>query len=76
MIWFQIAYAIVMMIASYAISYYTARKAQKSQDARVGAMDVPTAESGKTIPVIFGTILIKDSNIIDYFDAKTTEIRS
>lgn len=75
MIWLNIAYALVMMIASYAISYYTARKS-KGNEAQVGNMEVPTAEAGKTIPVIFGTILVKDANVIDYFDAKTEEIKS
>lgn len=75
MIWLNIAYALVMMVASYAISYYTARKS-KGNEAQVGNMEVPTAEAGKTIPVIFGTILVKDANVIDYFDAKTEEIKS
>lgn len=75
MIWAQLVYALVMMVVSYAISYYTTRRA-KPQDTQVGNFDVTTAEAGKTIPVIFGTILIKDSNVIDYFDAKTDEIKS
>ena len=73
MIWANLVYALVMMIASYAISYYTARKS-KGNEAQVGNLDVPTAEAGKTVPVIFGTILVKDANVIDYFDAKTEEI--
>lgn len=76
MVWWNIAYAFVMMIASYAISYYTTRKMQKGQQAQVGEMDIPTAEAGKTVPVVFGTILVKSSNVIDYFDPKTSEIKS
>lgn len=76
MIWLNIVYALVMMIASYAISYYTASKMNKGNEAQVGNMDVPTAQEGKTIPVVFGTLLIKDANVIDYFDGKTEEIKS
>lgn len=74
MIWWNIAYAFVLMMSSYAISYYMASRANKSQNAQVGALDVPTAEAGKTIPVIFGTMLVKDVNVIDYFDAKVQDI--
>ena len=52
------------------------RPRPERNDAVVGNMDVPTAEAGKTIPVVFGTMLIKDSNVIDYFDAKTVAIKS
>lgn len=76
MVWANLIYALVMMVASYAISYYTQRKMQKGNEAQVGQMDVPTAEAGKTVPVVFGTILVKNSNVIDYFDPKTTEIKS
>lgn len=67
--------ALVMMVVSYAISY-AMRPRPERNDAVVGDMDIPTAESGKTIPVVFGTMLIKDSNVIDYFDPKTVAIKS
>lgn len=75
MVWWNLVYALVMMVISYAISFAMMPKSTMS-DATVGAMDVPTAEAGKTVPVIFGTILVKDSNVIDYFDAKTVAIES
>lgn len=67
--------ALVMMVISYAISYAMQPRPERN-DAVVGNMDIPTAEAGKTIPVVFGTMLIKDSNVIDYFDAKTVAIKS
>lgn len=76
MIWPQIVYALVMMVASYAISYYTAKRNRQSRkDAEVGHIDVPTSEEGRNIYVVFGTVLLKDANIIDYFDPKTEEIK-
>ena len=69
----DLIYAIVMMVISFAISYAMQPRPERN-DAVVGSMDVPTAEAGKTIPVVFGTMLIKDSNVIDYFDSKTYPI--
>lgn len=68
--------AFVMMVVSSALNYYIGRRnKQKARDAQVGNFDVPTAEEGKTIPVVFGTILVKDANVLDYFDPKTKEIK-
>jgi hypothetical protein len=38
-------------------------------------LDVPVAESGKAIPVLFGTRVIRQANVVWYGDVKTTEIR-
>lgn len=75
MVWVNLLYSLVMMVVSYAIQMALAPK-QQNNDAVVGDVDVPTAEDGKTIPVVFGTILVKDSNIIDYFDARTEAIKT
>ena len=56
----DLIYALVMMVISFAISYAMQPRPERN-DAVVGSMDVPTAEAGKTIPVVFGTMLIKDS---------------
>lgn len=40
-----------------------------------GNLDVPVAESGKAIPVLFGTRVIRQANVVWYGDVKTTEIR-
>lgn len=75
MVFFNLIYALVMMVVSYAIQMILMPRPERN-DAVVGNMDVPTAEDGKTMPVVFGTILIKDANIIDYFDARTEAIKS
>lgn len=66
-------YAFVMMIVSYAIQ---AAMAPKPQTPISGQLDVPVAQEGGTISVIFGTVLVKDANVIWYGDAATSEIRS
>ena len=75
MVFMNLLYALVMMVISYAIQMILMPRPENN-DAVVGDMDIPTAEDGKTIPVVFGTILLKDSNIIDYFDAQAEAIKS
>lgn len=75
MVWMSLLYSLVMMVISYAIQMILMPRPENN-DAVVGDMDIPTAEDGKTIPVVFGTILLKDSNIIDYFDAQAEAIKS
>ena len=70
----ELLIALVMMVVSYAISYTLMPRPERN-DAVAGSLDVPTAEAGKNIPVIFGTILIKDTNVIDYFDPQIDAIK-
>ena len=70
----ELLIALVMMVVSYAISYTLTPRPERN-DAVAGNMEVPTAEAGKNIPVIFGTILIKDTNVIDYFDPQIDAIK-
>lgn len=75
MVFMNLLFSLVMMVIAYAIQMILMPRPENN-DAVVGDMDVPTAEDGKTIPVVFGTILLKDSNIIDYFDAQAEAIKS
>lgn len=63
----------IMMIVSYALQAAMAPKPQKPTP---GKLDTPTAQEGDSIPVVFGTVVIKQSNIIWYGDARTVAIRS
>lgn len=72
--WVQIIVSLVMMVISSALQASAAPKGQKEPEA--GKLDVPTAEEGKPIPVIFGTVIIKDSNVTWYGDANTSAIKS
>ena len=71
--WVQLAIAVGMLILSYAMTMSMMPRAQKPI---AGDLDVPTAELGGKVPVIFGTELIRDANIIDYGFARTVPIRS
>lgn len=71
--WVQLAIAVVMLIVSYAITLSMQPKPQKPI---AGTLDVPTAKAGDSIQVVFGTVLIKQSNVVDYGDAKVTPIKT
>lgn len=71
--WVQLAVAVAMLIVSYAISLSMQPKPQKPI---AGSLDIPKAKAGDPIPVVFGTVLIKDSNIIDYGDARVQPIKT
>lgn len=69
----QLIWAVVMMIVAYAIQVYLT---PKPKNASFGQLDVPVAEEGATISVVFGTVLIKDANVMWYGDSGTKEIYS
>lgn len=71
--WANLIISFVMTIVSYALQAAAAPKPEKPQP---GKLDTPTAEEGSNIPVVFGTVIIKSSNIIWYGDARTTAIKT
>lgn len=71
-IWVQIAIMIVSAIISYALT----PKPPAPKPAALGDFDVPTAEEGRPIPVIFGTVWITGPNVLWYGDLRSTPIRS
>ena len=74
---YQFIVAIVMMVISMAMSYYSARRMNKGRgDSSPANPDIPTAQEGANIPVVFGTILIKNPQVTDYFNPKTEEVKS
>lgn len=66
--WTNLIISFVMTIVSYALQ---AAAAPKPKAPEAGKLDVPKAEEGSNIPVVFGTVVIKSSNIIWYGDART-----
>ncbi len=73
---FQFIAAMVMMVLSVAISYYSAKRMGGGNTPAPDNPEIPTAKEGTNIPVVFGTMLIKNPQVIDYFDPKTEEIKS
>lgn len=62
--WAQLIIALVMMIISYVIA--PRPKARKPED--VKDLENPTAEAGRPVPVVFGTITVKGLNVLWFGD--------
>ena len=65
----------VMMLVSFAlnvVAYLLQPKPKTSQPASTEDMEDPTAEAGRPIPVLFGTMTIKGSNILWCGEKQTT----
>lgn len=71
--WVQILVSLVMMVISSALQP-RAQNTQKTPEA--GNLDVPSADEGGSVKVIFGTCMTKNSNVTWYGDAGTTPIKS
>jgi len=58
------------------LSYVLRPKPDTQKPKPVTSIEVPTAEDGREIPVLFGTRPIKNQNIVWYGDLKTKAIKS
>jgi len=69
--WIAIGIAVFGLVASY----YLQPTPQLPDNALAAeSVDVPTADAGRKIPVIFGRVMVKDSNVVWWGDLRTTEI--
>ena len=71
MAWTYVAYFIISYVISYALT-----PKPNSKMPGIGEITAPTAEVGKEIPVVFGEVLIKSSNVVWYGDIRTKAIKS
>lgn len=69
--WWYIAVFIVSLVVSYAMM----PKPQSQPPAGLGDINVPTAEEGREIPVLFGTRVLYGPNVVWYGDLRTEAIR-
>lgn len=66
---------IILLIVSYFISAALAPKPPKPKPAAIEDFDIPVAEQGRPVPVVFGTVTLKGPNVMWYGDLRTTEIK-
>lgn len=67
---------IAVLIVSAFITAALAPKPPKPKPAALSDFDIPTADEGRPIPVIFGTNIVTGSNVIWYGDLSTRPIKS
>ncbi len=66
---------LILMVISMAISYVCRPKPQNAKPPTIGDYNVPTAEDGKVLGVLFGTKKIEDPNCVWWGDVRTTPIK-
>lgn len=65
----------VVLIISTIISIALAPKPPTPKPAALSDFDVPVAEQGRPIPVVFGTVTITGPNVLYYGDLSNTPIK-
>lgn len=71
----QVFYYLAILIISSAISYAMMPKPPAAQPpSEIKDFDLPTAEEGRPIPVIFGTVKITGANVLWYGDLSSRVI--
>ena len=69
-------FQLALLVVSYFISAALAPKPPQPKSAALEDFDIPLAEQGRPIPVVFGTMLITGPNVLWYGDLRTTPIKS
>jgi len=70
--WVQLVISLVLMVLAYALQ----PKPPVPPSAGLGDVTAPTAEVGRPIPVIFGTVRLAGSNVLWYGDLSTNPIKN
>ena len=65
----------IMAALSYGIMALTAKSPKGMNATPESEFDMPTAEEGKAIAVLFGTKRLKDPNVVWYGDITTQAIK-
>lgn len=66
---------LAVMVVSSLVSAALAPKQKPPKPSSLTDFDAPTAEEGRAIPVIFGTVWMTGPNVVWYGDLRTTPIR-
>lgn len=66
---------IALFVVGFLLSAFLAPKPKPMKPAGLDSFNVPTAEAGREIPVLFGTRMIKSSNVVWFGDLRTQPIK-
>lgn len=69
--WWYVAVFVVALVVAYAAT----PKPQSQPPAGLGDINVPTAEDGRAIPVLFGTRKLRGPNVVWYGDLRVVAVR-
>jgi hypothetical protein len=64
---------ILVAVALLVVSYLLMPKPKVAKPEAAKDLEGPTAEAGKPVPVVFGTVTVKGINCLWYGDKKTHE---
>ena len=67
---------IAVLVASVLVQYALQPKTPQPQAAELKDFEAPTADEGRPVPVVFGSVLVRSANVVWYGDLRTTPIRS
>lgn len=65
----------VLLVASLVVATALAPKPPAPKPASLQDFDVPTAEEGRPIPVVFGTVVVTGANVLWYGNLSSEAIR-
>jgi hypothetical protein len=70
--------ALIVTVVLNVVAYVITPKPKGPKPDAVTEGENPTASAGKPIPVVFGTVMIKEVNVLGYWDkaTRTQEISS
>jgi hypothetical protein len=69
-----LAYVAILIVSAFVVSALAPRP-PAPKPAALEDFDVPTAEQGRPIPVIFGTVTVTGPNVIWYGNLRTEAIK-
>ncbi|BAO82907.1 hypothetical protein SMCB_0679 [Serpentinimonas maccroryi] len=67
-------YLVVIVVAAL-VSVALAPRPPQPKPASLSDIDAPTAEEGRPIPVVFGSVLIRGSNVVWFGDLEAEPIK-
>lgn len=68
-------FQLALLVISYYVSAALAPKPPQPKAAALEDFDIPLAEEGRAIPVVFGTVIVKSPTVMWYGDLRTTAIK-
>lgn len=76
MVWPVIVIQIIVAIVAAVVTAALAPKPEPPKPSTLDDFDVPTADDGRPIPWVFGTVWIKGPNVLWFGDLRSTAIKS